>query len=151
MDGRMLALIDDTDLNTFLEAIRAGDTQTVAARKVGWSLTALLRRLKRDDELAKAFAEAKEIGIVARADQIDQEMDEWVHEEGASASLRIARAKRWHPGYRDRVDVTQTVEHRGELSPQVQRMLERVKAQLEAGEDVVDDDADTAGGAPGAV
>lgn len=99
-------LIDAQDVRTFLDAVRAGDTQTNAAKKAGWSLVQLRRKLDRDDDLAKEFADARQTGALARADTVDQRFDEWIDDPKCAPALRIVWAKRWHPGYREKIEVS---------------------------------------------
>lgn len=98
-------LIEDEDVKTFLAAIKAGDTYSAAATKAGWSLSAMMHRMAHP-RWADKFAKAKQVGAVARADKVDQRFDRWVDEDNAPAATRIAWAKRWHPAYRDRVEIT---------------------------------------------
>ena len=100
------ALIEKQELDLFLDAVRAGDTMTVAAKKAGWSLNALRNRIDRDPDLSERFAEARGVGTHARADLVDEKFDAWVDEEKASPAIRIVWAKRWNPGYREKVEVT---------------------------------------------
>ncbi len=102
------ALIDEQEIAVFLDAVRAGDTQTVAARKAGWSLNALKRRLTKDEKLSERYADAKGTGTHARADLVDERFDGWVDDDKCAPALRIVWAKRWHPGYRERIEVAGT-------------------------------------------
>lgn len=98
-------LIDEQDVATFLDAVRAGDTMTVAARKAGWSLNALRRKLDRDENLSERFADARATGTHARADQVDEAFDAWVQDPKCAPALRIVWGKRWNPGYREKVEL----------------------------------------------
>lgn len=99
------ALIEPEDINRFLDAVRAGETLVKAAAAANFSLSAIRNRIERDDQLSERYALARQEGAVAKASQVDTRVEELVYAENPAPSTVALWAKRYHPGYRDKVEV----------------------------------------------
>ena len=106
-------LIEATDLERYFDAIRKGETLVKAAAAANFSLSALRNRIARDPKLQEREAEARNEGAIVKAAQVDTKIEELVYVENPNASIVLGWAKRYHPGYREKVEVVGAYQPQG--------------------------------------
>lgn len=104
-DVEYAGLMTPEDMSKFLERVQAGDTLTKAAAAINWSLASVLNRINRDEKLSERYAQARTVGAVAKADQVDGRMEELVYADSPNAAIVNRWAGRHHPGYRERTEI----------------------------------------------
>lgn len=99
--------VTKSEMQRVLDAIRLGKTVRTAAAMIGRSEATIYTHL-RSEVYLEEYAEARQAGVLSKADQVDDRMEELAYADTPAPAIVTAWAKRHHPGYRDKQQVELT-------------------------------------------
>lgn len=135
------ALIDDF-IEELMQGIREGKTLHAILAGTGLTVDNFYRRLKHNPELQARYAEVRQEAVQTRADKADYKADQWVEDDDCPAPIKLAWLKRHQPAFRDKMEISGTLERTDTLEnatlDELRRMLSEAKGEpqveIEAGD-----------------